>query len=725
MMNKNRIFKQAAVVGLSTALAVTSYPTIINGKIDKKQKEDSQLSKAENKIKSNISKDETVYVNADAAGNVSEITVTDWLKNVSISGSLNDMTELADILNIKGEETFSLDNNQLTWNAVGEDIYYQGKTQKTLPVTMKITYQLDGNEIKPEDLVGKSGKFKMQIEYQNHEKSGKVYVPFTMITGAIFPTEHFSNITIDHGKVLSDATKNIVVGVALPGLQDSLDLRQKDIDIELPSSLTITADVTDFEMGSTYTIASSELLSMFDLDTSKVKGIDTLKDSMNDLQDASSDLVKGSKDLSEGISTLKSKSGTFTKGIESLTNGLGQLKDGTGTLKDGVVSYTEGANQLADGVTQYVKGASDLADGIEQYTDGAGKLADGINQLAGAATQIPEKLDQLSSGLMSANLGVSLLIGNTQKLEDGAQSVSAGIDHVHDALSQLDGGLSGSMETLSATADALSQSLESNAALLETLMALPEEQRVQCGEAIASLQQNIEVQKGILEQLSNSSASGIFSQAADAIHSLAQTTGELKTGASTVANGLGKLTEGENTLKEGFQKFSDSKGELNELKTALPSALDQLQTGARQLTGNSKNLVNGAQTLVKEGEKLINGAQTLKKNSGSLTNGVSTLSSAADKLQEGGSQLNDGKSQLIDGIDQLVDGSKDLNQGMKKFDKKGIQKLHKTLEEDVNQVIDRLDDLTNAGDNYQSFSGIQKEMNGSVKFIIQTAELRK
>lgn len=177
-MNKNRKIKR----GLTTSLAVGM--SVMMGAVPVFAAGTSSDADA-------VYKEETVYVNADATGTIDEVTVSNWLKNSgSVSGSLTDASTLKDIKNVKGDETFKASGDTLTWNTDGEDIYYQGTTDQNLPVSVKLTYYLDGKEIKPADLKGKSGHLKIQVDYTNKEKKtvsvdGKqeeVYTPFVMMT---------------------------------------------------------------------------------------------------------------------------------------------------------------------------------------------------------------------------------------------------------------------------------------------------------------------------------------------------------------------------------------------------------------------------------------------------------------------------------------------------------------------------------------------------------------
>ena len=181
---------------------------------------------------SKVTKDETVYVNADADGKVSKITVSDQLVGAGSEKSVKDASSLSDIQNVKGDETYTGSGDSMVWDSDGNDIYYQGSSDKELPVGVNFTYYLDGKEIAPKDLAGKSGKLTIKIQYTNNtsvqtkvgDKTETMKTPFVMMTGLILPGDNFSNVTIDNGKVINDGSRNIVLGFGVPGLKEDLDL---------------------------------------------------------------------------------------------------------------------------------------------------------------------------------------------------------------------------------------------------------------------------------------------------------------------------------------------------------------------------------------------------------------------------------------------------------------------------------------------------------------------
>ena len=222
-------------------------------------------------------KEQTVYVNADEKGNTENIIVSNWLKNAAGETTLTDATALQDIQNVKGDEAYTENSNgTITWAADGNDIYYQGTTDAQLPVSVKLTYYLNEKEISPSELAGKSGKIKIRIDYENHTaqtinvngKQENIHTPFLIVTGMILPTDTFSNVEVTNGKVLSEGKNQIIMGIALPGLADSLQLSNMKgfEDTEIPDYVEITADTDHFSLAMTATIAATGTLSELELD---------------------------------------------------------------------------------------------------------------------------------------------------------------------------------------------------------------------------------------------------------------------------------------------------------------------------------------------------------------------------------------------------------------------------------------------------------------------------
>ena len=321
-------------------------------------------------------KDESVYLISDANGNVNKTIVVDHLKNKDKKDTLEDASNLSDIENVKGKEKFTQSGDKLTWQAGGKDIYYQGTATEEPPVTQKVTYYLDGKEISPEDLAGKSGKVKIRFDYTNttsytetvNGEKQTVSVPFAAITGLVLG-DGFENIEVTNGKAEVSNSSSVVLGYALPGLKDSLGIKEGDLDgdVNIPEYMEMTADVKNFSMPAamTFVVNASDYVSTDGIDTSDLDDmINDLKDASTQLQDGSKTLAEGTDTLTDGLSTLQSKLGTFASGVGTLQSGLKTYTDGVSTLSGGLNKLNSNVPTLSNGITTLNSSAKSLNDGV-------------------------------------------------------------------------------------------------------------------------------------------------------------------------------------------------------------------------------------------------------------------------------------------------------------------------------------------------------------------------
>ena len=630
-----------------------------------------------------ISKEETVYVNAAADGTPEDITVSDWLKNSASAGDLSDESDLKDIKNVKGDETFKQDGSNLTWNTDDKDIYYQGTTNKDLPVSMEIKYYLDGVQVSPSDLGGKSGHLKIEVNYTNNVKNktkvGKkttdVYAPFVMATAMILPTDNFTNVTIDNGKVLSDGQRNIAIGVGMPGLADSLDLKSidEDIDLDIPEGFTMEADVTDFSMSSTFTFALTDLLNSLDLDD--VDGLDDLKDSMNDLTDAATKLVDGSKELSDGASTLDEKYKEFDSGIGTLSSGISTLNSGAASLKSGVSSYTSGADTLTSGVSQYVAGSNTLTSGVKSYVDGTATLQAGIKTLKnGLNKQFTPGINKLVKGTAELNTEVSGLVAkikdelpklvyalcdatNPESMMTFASSTEAyatGVGNLMDTLSQYIGDGS----TLTGISD-----LKKAAATLNTIVngADASESSSGSGSSGAGTQQikdGLATAQAAAESVSavdGSSAADELNAAASAVSAAAGTGNALQGDAGTISAGLDSASSAIDILS-GIDTSSMDPDTAAAVNSAVQSAIGAISGGVATAQGGVASLESHAEQV----SGLSDQAAAVQAAAGE----VSSQSAQAASVGDAAAQLQSGLSQIESGLETLNAEDTEATQAM-------------------------------------------------------------
>lgn len=658
VMNRNRKLNRISKTVIS-GLLVTSL-VVSNGAYANAQK---------------ISKDESVYVNADESGATTKITVSNWLKNAGINGTINDESNLKDIQNVKGDETFTQNGDDVQWSAGSNDIYYQGTTDKELPVGVEIKYELDGKEIAAKDLLGQSGKLKITVSYTNKSKSTQtingekqeMYTPFVMATGIILPDDKFSNVEVDDGKIINEGSNNIVVGFGMPGMAESLDLDEDAAD-KLPEGFTVTADVTDFSIGNTITFASPSILS--DLELDDIDDLDDLENKLEKLVDSSEDLVDGSKKLSNKMGELEDKFDDYQDGEKSLNKGIKDLVNGGTTLKKGVKDYTNGVDTLAKGTQSYVNGA-------KQITDGNQKLYEAVKDM-------PSSYKEFSDGLQAYTKGVDTLADTktAKQLTDGADAVTAGIGTLNENLGKLE------------------SSYDNYKLLAEGLKA----QAAQISDPTQKATILAYVQK--LEELYQGQKASV-----GALVSATNNKSTLKSGASQVAAGIKKVMTGAQTLSGNSATLRSADQKLTSSIATLTASVKKLSEGSKKLSSNDRKLLAGA-------KKILKASKSVKSGSDKLING-------ANKLKKGSNKLHKATGKVADGIGKLSDGADDLYEGMDKFDQKGIQKLNNVYEDDIKTLKTRLEKLTDMSKDYTNFSGISKGMDGKVKFVIETAEVKK
>ncbi len=437
-------------------------------------------------------KEETVYVIAGSDGSTRSVIVSNQLKNAEGAQTLEDETILTDIENVKGTQSYTAGSgNALTWQAGGSDIYYQGTTDKELPVGLNVTYYLDGQEIKPEELAGQSGHVVIRFDYENRAvqtaviggNETEVYVPFAVLSGAVLPLEHFSNVSVSNGKVLSEGNNAIVVGFAFPGLSDNLSISEETketfaengIDAEKmgedTDSLEIEADVVNFELEMTLTMILPNLFSDIDLgadiDLRNVsEQLDTLEESMTLLSDSSRQLVDGSSELAAGAQELAAGAASAKEGAYALAAGTQKLADGSRAVAGGV-------SQLADTLTGMMMQLQPAHDGYAQFEQAVGQMMAGYgmpkeqavasvmqaqgmtqNELtylatlsgiydalaanAGDMATLVQGANEVAGGMDTVNQGAWTLCDGLDTLSDGANTLAAGSRTIADGMAQLD-----------------------------------------------------------------------------------------------------------------------------------------------------------------------------------------------------------------------------------------------------------------------------------------------
>ena len=318
--------------------------------------------------KSSFSKSETVYAVMNGDGSIKSTTVSEHLYSASGLANVTDKTTLTDIQNTESDAEFTQNGEELVWNTNDTDVYYKGNTDKALPIDVKVTYALDGQEVALEDIIGKSGHLTVTVNLKNNEtgtvnvngKDRTIVTPLITAVGVILGGDA-SNVTAEHGMIESAAKSSVAAFVTLPGVKDSLSgLLPDEVDsIEdyLQDTVTVEADVEDFTCPQVMVACATSTAALgtsnvFDLSSINdlTDGINQLNDAMSQLMDGASQLVDGTSQLASGVLALLDGANTLNNGAAALDDGLGQLTNGLDTLSANNAALNAGAQQVADGV---------------------------------------------------------------------------------------------------------------------------------------------------------------------------------------------------------------------------------------------------------------------------------------------------------------------------------------------------------------------------------------
>lgn len=684
-------------------------------------------------------KDESVYLISDANGNVNKTIVVDHLKNKDKKDTLEDASNLSDIENVKGKEKFTQSGDKLTWQAGGKDIYYQGTATEEPPVTQKVTYYLDGKEISPEDLAGKSGKVKIRFDYKNttsytetvNGEKQTVSVPFAAITGLVLG-DGFENIEVTNGKAEVSDSSSVVLGYALPGLKNSLGIKDKDLDgdVNIPEYMEMTADVKNFSMPAamTFVVNASDYVSTDGIDTSDLDDmINDLKDASTQLQDGSKTLAEGTDTLADGLSTLQSKLGTFASGVGTLQSGLKTYTDGVSTLSGGLNTLgnstgalVSGADKLNSGAGQLASGSATLKDGLKSYTDGASELQAGINKLyntldAGLTDKQKAKIQKTAvesvqdsfKGETGVTVQKTIYAGLRYQTDDNGNVIGDG--DLYTSLyngtvgqkfeENLDSAYALVVKTVLSTAAGDESGIVQSDVLAQTI-----KERYKKASDAYEAAITVSVQSGTLDEttkavLSNTQYQEAFitynaiqnmsaSQLAEAIYAKTNATDTLISMTETQLKETLESDKNSSDIKSGVETA------LNTLATKLSGACEQVSeqvASSAAITGaqGTMDTVKAGLGNEKDEKTLIGGAEKLTSSNNKLNAGATALNAGASQLSAGTQSLMNSVPTLTSGIKQLVDGSNTLVANNAQLNSGASQ-----LADGTNQIVSGVDQLT-------------------------------
>lgn len=655
-----------------------------------------------------IEKNETVYVIAGADGSVKKIIVSDWIKNNSGNTVIRDDAALSDVTNVKGDETYKMADGSRVWNAEGNDIYCQGSTDRELPVVIAVSYTLDGKTVSADELAGKSGRVTVRFDYKNQQyetveidgKKEKIYVPFVMLTGMLLDGDRFSNVEVTNGKLVNDGDRIAVVGIAFPGLGDDLGIPADKY--EIPDYVEMTADVKDFKMTNTVTVAVGDLFGRLNTDA-----LDTtdINDAIGKLTDSMTQLTDGADALYGGLGTLLEKSGELAAGIDKLAAGAEQLKNGAGQLADGSAQLAAGAGELAAGLGTLSSNSASLNAGAAQVFDSL--LAAANSQLAAAGLEVPT--------LTRDNYG-KVLAGVIASLDEAAvraQAEAVARATVEKAVEAKKGEISAAVTAAVRAEVSAKVTSAVRSGVEDKVLASLGMSREQYEAGVAAGAISAEQQAGI-----NAAVDAAMQSAEVAALTEANTNAEMQS--ETVKALIAAKTDEQAALLVEQNMQSEA------VKAQINAAVEKATAGVASITALRAQLdsynefYTGLARYTAGVDSAKAGADSLNDGAASLAQGAGTLKAGIDELCEGILTLKNGVPALIDGVGELHDGAGKLSDGLKRFNEEGVGKIVDAVDGDLAGLMTRIKATADVSRDYRTFTGLSDGMGGQVKFIYRT-----
>lgn len=659
---------------------------------------------AQNNDENPTEKTETVYSVLNSDGSISDTIVSSWLHDEDGINNIKETLNLTDVKNIKSNEKPSKDGNTYTWNAKGNDVYYEGTGTKQLPVSVKLRYELDGQEMSAKDMEGKSGHLKLTISFTNNYSevkniNGKSIVihPSYLAGGMLnMSTGNFSNVKCESGKIVNDGTNEMLAFANIPGLNETLrsaGLDKVNNQLGISDDVTVEADVNNFDLGSIMVGMTNEIDLASEL--GEIGSVSELTDGIDQLIEADDQLIDGSKQLYDGTTQLKEGIAPLSSAypqIETLTNAFDQLHDGTTTLSTGLNQYTAGVDQLnvvsKQNLYKLSMGATTLNTSLNnkesksqlnQLVQGSQALDAGIQnlneQVNGDDSMLkPDMVKNLTEALKTTNEQVGKLgqvLNDLQDQEGAFVDLSNQITKASENINKL-----GTLQTsFKEVTDGASAIITADNAQIKSV---DDQLTAIRTKEINALNASIEALKNAANAVPEDDTTGAKAKIEEQINALESqkaTLGDASSLSVTLKDlsqcqaGIDKIVaDSKETLEELNAVYNSSKTDIENLSTKLDEAKKSIEV----LNGVMKQLNENGITS-EEFEKKVNtlkaGVEKLAKNSPALANGVATLANKLNNLGEGLNDLDSGMSQAYTGItqatSQLSDNSDSLRNGAK------------------------------------------------------------
>ena len=671
-MNLNHTVKVVGSVLLSAVMAGSMMPVTVF---------------AQSNDENPTEKTETVYSVLNSDGSISDTIVSSWLHDEDGINNIKETLNLTDVKNIKSNEKPSKDGNTYTWNAKGNDVYYEGTATKQLPVSVKIRYELDGQEISANDIQGKSGHLKLTISFTNNYSEVKningksIVVHPSYLAGGMLnmSTGKFSNVKCESGKIVNDGTNEMLAFANIPGLNETLKsagLDKVNNQLGISDDVTVEADVNDFDLGSIMVGMTNEIDLASEL--GEIGSVSELTDGIDQLIEADNQLIDGSKQLYDGTTQLKEQAAPLTGSsdqVRQLSAGAIQLNDGVKALQTGISQYTAGASAINEGVNQLYaipQGAAQISEGITTYKTQS--LVSGIDDLSAGLDTFRQKV---KAGLSSAD--TTAMMKQLDKASNTLNTMSGTLDTDADIVSGLNKAMQDAKisDTLAELKDVKEKQLPALQAAINKQISTNKDAYTKNKEIVDNFNTDFNSTKqSMLDSIDATikaleAAKGTTSTSTTSVTDEEGNTTSSETSTTTVNNGaiddqIAKLQEQRKQVEAltatshgKLKEFVDMKQTLDQLGTLLDGVL----VGANSLTGtlaSAEKNIGKLQSDVSESLKMISELKsTLEKTDlSSLKTMGKTINDAIDDLQKGTSDLRDGAKLVASSVDSLQVQSK-------------------------------------------------------------------
>ena len=690
-------------------------------------------------------KEETVYVKADASGMPSEKSVEVILKEIAGQDLIEDRSDLRDIKNTEGDEEFyDAGDGRYIWQNHGGEIRYKGISDRELPVDTHVTYYLEGQPVTADEIAGKTGAVRIRFDYDNHTD-----VPFMVLSSAILPSDVFKDIEVTNGRVMDLGEQKAVIGIAFPGLGERLGLADYEPteEIDLPEYVEIEARTDKFELDFTATVISTGLFD--EVDDEDLRDFEDMSDDMDELADASSELADAAGELADGGEEFGDYLSQYFGGLSKISEGTDALDQGLGALSGNISKLSEGSRKLQQGLAQLDKSLAgvDLTSlTSEEGEKAAAEAGEALRLLSEGSAVLAEKLG-------AANESISALQEFARKA--GEYKVKA------DALAEAVNGYEPAplAEKAESAASVLADPLEG--VILDQARSAYEEKAGEAAERTA--EENRQSAADAVEESEALDGLGLTPEQIEEVKS--RLIADIQNSMQAADPGQPEMEVQRQELEQELEAeiepllagwdeeisreraaLYEAAAEIPELEipeaeplseeevTALNGTMEQMEKSLAVISGYAKGISDSSDalgSLAGAMDKIRSGVNALSKGSGELTRGIGAFEEALKKTSEGSSQLNKALEQaseaggtLSGAYGQLVSGMQAFADGVSEFDKEGIQSLAELTGPEYLALIRNVRAARDAEHSYANFSGLCDGQKGSVRFIVETEEIR-